>query len=178
MRRPILTFRPGQVAYPDQRGSGLRHFPADMHLAAWLDAMGIAWDAITDHDLEAEGTSLLARYKCVLTGSHPEYHSLGTLDALRDYTAQGGRLAYLGGNGFYWRVATSAHIPDVLELRRSESGTRAWAADTGEYYHSSTAATAGYGGARTGHRSSWPVSASPPRAGSRARTTDACPTDG
>ena len=143
MRRPMLTFRPGQVAYPDQRGSGLRHFPADMHLAAWLDAMDIAWDAITDHDIEAEGVALLARYKTVLTGSHPEYHSLGTLDALRDYTATGGRLVYLGGNGFYWRVAVSAEVPDVLELRRTESGTRAWAADNGEYFH---AFDGGYGG--------------------------------
>ncbi|MCC6719880.1 MAG: N,N-dimethylformamidase large subunit [Acetobacteraceae bacterium] len=143
MRRPILTFRPGQIAYPEARGSGLRHFPADMHLAAWLDAMGIAWDAITDHDLEEEGVGLLARYRCVLTGSHPEYHSLGTLDALRDYTAEGGRLVYLGGNGFYWRVATSPDIPDVLELRRTESGTRAWAAETGEYYHQFDG---GYGG--------------------------------
>ena len=143
MRRPILTFRPGQLAYPDQRGSGLRHFPADMHLAAWLDAMGIAWDAITDHDIEAEGVGLLSRYKTVLTGSHPEYHSLGTLDALRDYTATGGRLVYLGGNGFYWRVAVSAEVPDVLELRRTESGTRAWAADNGEYFH---AFDGGYGG--------------------------------
>ena len=135
MRRPILTFRAGQVAYPDARGSGLRHFPADMHLAAWLDAMGIAWDAITDHDVAAEGVALLARYACVLTGSHPEYQSLGTMDALGDYTANGGRLAYLGGNGFYWRVATSEAVPDVLELRRTESGTRAWAAEPGEYYH-------------------------------------------
>jgi len=143
MRRPILTFRAGQVAYPDQRGSGLRHFPADMHLAAWLDAMGIAWDAITDHDIAAEGVALLSRYKCVLTGSHPEYHSLGTLDALRDYTAGGGRLAYLGGNGFYWRVAASSAVPDTLELRRTEGGTRAWAADPGEYFHQFDG---GYGG--------------------------------
>jgi len=143
LRRPILTFRPGYLAYPDARGSGLRHFPADMHLAAWLDAMGIAWDAITDHDIEAEGTDLLARYKVVLTGSHPEYHSLGTLDALRDYTATGGRLVYLGGNGFYWRVAATPLVPDTLELRRTESGTRAWAADPGEYYHQFDG---GYGG--------------------------------
>ncbi len=143
MRRPILTFRPGYLAYPDARGSGLRHFPADMHLAAWLDAMGIAWDAITDHDIEAEGTDLLARYNVVLTGSHPEYHSMGTLDALRDYTATGGRLMYLGGNGFYWRVAATPLVPDTLELRRTESGTRAWAADPGEYYHQFDG---GYGG--------------------------------
>ncbi len=141
--RPILTFRPGYLAYPDQRGSGLRHFPADMHLAAWLDAKGIAWDAITDHDVEAEGPDLLARYKTVLTPSHPEYQSLGTLDALCDYTANGGRLMYLGGNGFYWRVATSPHVPGTLELRRTESGTRAWAADPGEYYHQFDG---GYGG--------------------------------
>ena len=143
LRRPVLTFRPGQMAYVDLKGSGLRHFPADMHLASWLDAMGIAWDAITDHDLEREGISLLSRYRCVLTGSHPEYQSPATLDALRNWLTEGGRLAYLGGNGFYWRVATSAAVPDALELRRSEGGTRAWAADPGEYFH---AFDGGYGG--------------------------------
>jgi N,N-dimethylformamidase len=135
LRRPVLTFRPGQMAYVDRKGSGLRHFPADMHLALWLDKMGIAWDAITDHDLEREGVALLSRYRCVLTGSHPEYQTLATLNFLRDWLAEGGRLAYLGGNGFYWRVATSSAVPDTLELRRSEGGTRAWAADPGEYYH-------------------------------------------
>ena len=143
LRRPVLTFRPGQMAYVDLKGSGLRHFPADMHLALWLDKMGIAWDAITDHDLEREGVTLLSHYRCVLTGSHPEYQSLATLDFLRDWLAEGGRLGYLGGNGFYWRVATSSAVPDTLELRRSEGGTRAWAADPGEYYH---AFDGGYGG--------------------------------
>jgi len=143
LRRPVLTFRPGQMAYVDRKGSGLRHFPADMHLALWLDKMGIAWDAITDHDLEREGVALLSRYRCVLTGSHPEYQTLATLNFLRDWLAEGGRLAYLGGNGFYWRVATSSAVPDTLELRRSEGGTRAWAADPGEYYH---AFDGGYGG--------------------------------
>ncbi|MFO1246685.1 MAG: DUF6605 domain-containing protein [Alphaproteobacteria bacterium] len=143
LRRPVLTFRAGQIAYVDPKGSGLRHFPADMHLAAWLDAMGIAWDAITDHDLEREGAELLSRYKCVLTGTHPEYQSIGTLNAVRDYIGGGGRLCYMGGNGFYWRVAVSADVPDTLELRRTESGTRAWAAEPGEYFH---AFDAGYGG--------------------------------
>ena len=143
LRRPVLTFRPGQMAYVDLKGSGLRHFPADMHLALWLDKMGIAWDAVTDHDLEAEGVALLSRYRCVLTGSHPEYQTPGTLNALRDWLGESGRLAYLGGNGFYWRVAASAAAPDALELRRAEGGTRAWAADPGEYYH---AFDGGYGG--------------------------------
>jgi N,N-dimethylformamidase len=143
LRRPVLTFRAGQMAYVDLKGSGLRHFPADMHLALWLDRSGIAWDAITDHDLESEGVALLSRYACVLTGTHPEYQTPGTLNALRDWLGEGGRLCYLGGNGFYWRVANSAAVPDTLELRRSEGGTRAWAADPGEYYH---AFDGGYGG--------------------------------
>jgi N,N-dimethylformamidase len=143
IRRPVLTFRPGQMAYADPRGFGLRHFPADMHLAVWLDAMGIAWDAITDHDVEREGVALLARYRCALTGSHPEYQSIGTLDALRDWLAEGGGLAYLGSTGFYWRVATSDAAPDALELRRTEGCTRAWAAEPGEHFHQFDG---GYGG--------------------------------
>ena len=78
-----------------------------------------------------------------MTGSHPEYHTRNTLDALQNYIDGGGHLAYLGGNGFYWRIATSPAIPDVLEVRRAEGGIRAWAAEPGEYFH---ALDDGYGG--------------------------------
>ncbi|MEO8715056.1 MAG: N,N-dimethylformamidase beta subunit family domain-containing protein, partial [Acetobacteraceae bacterium] len=135
MRRPLLTMRPGFLTFLDQRGSGLRHFPADTHLIDWLEAKHIAFDVITDHDLDREGLDLLRGYRTVLTGSHPEYHTPNTLNALRDYVGGGGRLVYLGGNGFYWRIANSAAVPDVLEIRRAEGGIRAWAAEPGEYYH-------------------------------------------
>ncbi|MDP6709687.1 MAG: N,N-dimethylformamidase large subunit, partial [Alphaproteobacteria bacterium] len=102
----------------------------------WLEAKGHAYDVITDEDLDAEGPALLAPYKVVITGSHPEYHTKGTLDALQAHVDGGGRLMYLGGNGFYWRVADSDTIPGVLEIRRGEGGIRAWAAEPGEYYHS------------------------------------------
>jgi N,N-dimethylformamidase len=143
LRRPIMTFRAGYIAYVDPRGSGLRHFPSDMHLVAWLDAMGIAFDAITDHDVAREGSGLLQSYAAVLTGTHPEYQSPKTLDAMREYITEGGHLAYLGGNGFYWRVAVSDAAPDTIEVRRGEGGTRAWAAEPGEYYN---AFDGGYGG--------------------------------
>jgi len=135
LRRPMLTLRPGYLTFHDARGSGLRHFSADSHLTDWLDATGQAFDVITDHDLHTEGVALLARYRCVLTGSHPEYHTLETLDALQAYVGAGGRLCYLGGNGFYWRIAVSAAIPDVLEVRRAEGGIRAWDAAPGEAHH-------------------------------------------
>ena len=34
---------------------------------------------------------------------------------------------YLGGNGFYWRVAAHQDLPGVLEVRRAEGGIRTWA---------------------------------------------------
>jgi N,N-dimethylformamidase len=133
--RPILTMRPGFLTFNDPRGSGMRHYPADLHLLAWLEAKGIAFDTVTDEDLDDEGVGLIAPYRAVLTGSHPEYHTLGTIDALTAYTRQGGRLAYLGGNGFYWRVARDRTNPCAIELRRAEGGIRTWAAEPGEYYH-------------------------------------------
>ncbi len=134
-RRPVMTMRPGFLTFNDARGSGLRHYPADTHLLAWLEAKGIAFDIVTDEDLDDAGAALLAPYRCVLTGSHPEYHTLGTLDALAAHTAGGGRLCYLGGNGFYWRIARDRRHPHMIELRRAEGGIRAWAAEPGEYYH-------------------------------------------
>ncbi len=141
--RPILTMRPGYLTFNDARGSGLRHYPADTHLLAWLEAKGIDFDVITDEDLHEEGAALLQPYRVVMTGSHPEYHTLETLDALQAYTRGRGRLMYLGGNGFYWRIAVTQTMPGMLELRRAEGGIRAWAAEPGEYYHQTDGA---YGG--------------------------------
>jgi N,N-dimethylformamidase len=142
-RRPLMTWRPNFLAYNDPRGSGMRHIPADSHLTGWLDRMGVDFDVITDHDLHAEGAALLEPYNVVLTGTHPEYHTVETLDALTTYTETGGRLMYLGGNGFYWRVALSDKVPGAIEIRRTEGGIRLWAAEPGEYYHSFDGA---YGG--------------------------------
>lgn len=134
-RRPILTMRPGFVSINDTRGSGLRHYPADTHILAWLEAKGFDFDIVTDEDLDDEGVALLSPYRAVLTGSHPEYHTLGTLDALQAYTENGGRLVYLGGNGFYWRIARDKTKPHLFEVRRAEGGIRLWAAEPGEYFH-------------------------------------------
>ena len=134
--RPIMTMRHNFLTFDDPYGSGMRHFPADTHLIDWLDAMGHDVDIITDEDLDDEGVDLIAPYKVVITGSHPEYHTSGTLDALDAYCHQrGGRLMYMGGNGFYWRVARSSDWPGALEIRRAENGIRTWAAEPGEYYN-------------------------------------------
>ena len=134
--RPMLNLRVGYFTYPypEIRGSGLRHYPADSHLLMWLSHQGHAFDLITDEELHQEGLSLLARYKTVLTGTHPEYHTPQMLDALTQYRDQGGRLVYLGGNGFYWKIALDPQRAGIVEIRRGEGGIRAWAAEPGEYY--------------------------------------------
>jgi len=135
--RPMFNVRLGYLTYPDPdiRASGLRHYPADTHLTAWLEAKGYDYDIITDWELQTEGSDVLKSYDVVTTGSHPEYHTRETLDALLGYRDGGGRFMYLGGNGFYWKVALSGEQDGVIEIRRAEGGIRAWAAEPGEYYN-------------------------------------------
>src|ERR1700728_2565943 len=46
--RPLLTMRPGFITFCEQgEGSGLRHYPADFHLLAWLEARGYQFDVVT-----------------------------------------------------------------------------------------------------------------------------------
>jgi N,N-dimethylformamidase len=123
--RPILNMRP--------KGD-LWQFNADTHIVDWLAAKGLDCDIITDEDLEERGLDCLKPYRCILTGTHPEYYSLKMLDAVQDYTDRGGRLVYLGANGFYWRIAWHPALPGVIEHRRSEDGMRAWTTLPGESY--------------------------------------------
>lgn len=136
--RPILNMRPKYSSWLGGAGSGLWQFNADLHLIDWLEQQDIAYDVITDEDLHEEGLAALAPYQAVVTGTHPEYYSTAMLDSLQAYLSHGGRLAYLGGNGFYWRIAFHPTLPGVIEVRRTEDGTRTWMAETGEYHHSFT----------------------------------------
>ncbi|MDQ6675060.1 MAG: LamG domain-containing protein [Chloroflexota bacterium] len=134
--RPILNMRPKYRAWRLQDAP--RHFAADLYLVAWLEARGFAYDVVTDEDLHREGAELLGRYSAVLTGSHPEYYTLAMQTGIKQYLDGGGRLMYLGGNGFYWVTSVDPQHPHAIELRRGISGTRAWESLPGEWYHSTT----------------------------------------
>ena len=144
-RRPLFSLRPGYITFGATEGdcSGLRHLQADTHLYAWLEKKGIPYDIVTDQELHDDGIEAIKGYRAVTTGSHPEYHTPRTLDALRQYREQGGHFMYLGGNGFYWRIAVHPEGNGTLEIRRNEGGIRAWAAEPGEYFQ---AFDGGYGG--------------------------------
>jgi N,N-dimethylformamidase len=133
-RRPMIDSRPWHRIVT--RGNAGREVSGDLYLIDWLEHEGIAYDTITDDDLHAEGASLLRPYAGVITGGHPEYTSEEMLDALASYTANGGNLAYLGGNGFYWVTTVTPGAPHILEVRRGRSGSRTWTGEPGEGHHS------------------------------------------
>jgi len=125
--RPIFNMRPK---------TGLWSFNADTHVTDWLETMGQSFDVVTDEDLHQEGVAAMAPYPVVITGAHPEYWSTPMWDAMVAYQQRGGRLMYLGGNGFYWRIAYHDHLPGVIEMRRAEGGMRYQSTEPGEYYQS------------------------------------------
>jgi len=134
--RPLFNLRPKYLTFGDSTCSGLRHFPADTHLIAWMHHNNIDYDIITDHELHKDGVAAIAGYQTLMTGTHPEYHTHQTLNALQEFRdGYGGNLIYLGGNGFYWRVAAKDEDASILEIRRAEDGVRTWASNPGEYHH-------------------------------------------
>jgi N,N-dimethylformamidase len=134
--RPNLNGAPCYHSWLGGHGSALYQYNADTHIFDWLDHRGIEYDVITDEDLHADGLDLIRDYRVILTGTHPEYHSTAMWDTMKAWIDRGGRLMYLGANGWYWRIAFHQHLPGVFELRRSEDGIRTWEAEPGEYYHS------------------------------------------
>lgn len=128
-RRPMLNMRPGLYTF---------NYVNDTHVLKWLELRGHAYDVATDLDLHRHGRKLLDGYAVVMTLSHPEYWSTPMWDALHAWQEAGGRHMYLGGNGFYWRIAWSDAYPGVIENRRGISGVRTWEGEPGEHHLSFT----------------------------------------
>ncbi|TPI12464.1 hypothetical protein FJW06_17040 [Mesorhizobium sp. B4-1-3] len=132
-RKPKATLR-DDYNYPL---CGCPHnLPVDLHFLRFCNENGIALDIVTDHDLHQHGIEDLRGHRAVVTGSHPEYMSTQMEGALRQFAAEGGSIAYLGGNGF---AGTVAFKDDLMELRRSplESG-RTWDGPISEQHLSIT----------------------------------------
>jgi N,N-dimethylformamidase len=134
-RRPVLNMRPG---HRNWQTHAPRALSADLYLVDWLRAEGMPFDTLCDHDLHAEGDELLAPYRVLISGCHPEYWTATMLDALEAWLDGGGRLMYLGGNGFYWVTSIDPARPHVVEVRRGVCGIRTWESAPGEHHHTST----------------------------------------
>ena len=133
--------RPVPNLHPEYRWWGSnapRHLSADLELVRWLEHGDYRYDIITDESLHSQGAQLLSHYRVVLTGSHPEYWTAPMLHGLSRYLAHGGRLMYLGGNGFYWVMSLDDNLPHVIEIRRDWVASGIWESMPGEGHHSMT----------------------------------------
>jgi N,N-dimethylformamidase len=134
-RRPIYNLRPKHRTAPVAIPWG---FPADLSIIGWLEHKGYNYEVITDEDLHRDGLSALKPYNVVINGAHPEYYSERMLDATESYLNNGGRLMYVGGNGYYWVASFRDDELWCMEVRKLESGSRAWQARPGEHYHANS----------------------------------------
>ena len=133
MRQPVTNFRPEGRIYK---------FCQDLLIVAWLEHEGVPFDVVTDEDVDREGVAALEPYRVVITGSHPEYVSTKMLDAIDEHARAGGRLMYIGGNGFYSRIAYHPRFGGVVEVRRPDN-PKLWAADAAQGHHAFTGERAG-----------------------------------
>lgn len=133
--RPMVNMRPNYVNW---LSAGRRHFSADLFITGWLERLGIAFDVITDEDLDERGLEALRSYDVVITGSHPEYPTVAEIVALEQYSDAGGNIMYLGANGFYWVTSYLDDTRTGIEVRRGYTAQRNWNSHPAELYHSST----------------------------------------
>ncbi|MER9064692.1 N,N-dimethylformamidase beta subunit family domain-containing protein [Mesorhizobium sp. M0698] len=125
LRRPAVNLQPG---------GWLWNFQIDLCLLGWLAHVAPDHQTLTDEDLDREGLAALDGCQVLVTGSHPEYWSLSMLQALDGFLARGGRLMYLGANGFYWAIDFHPQREGLIEIRRRRPGNGRFGA--GEAYSS------------------------------------------
>lgn len=74
----------------------------------WAAKNGYRLDFAINRDLE-ENPSLLSHYRLMVSVGHDEYWSWGMRDAVDQFVAQGGNVAFFSGNAVYWQVRYEDH---------------------------------------------------------------------
>jgi hypothetical protein len=69
----------------------------------WAEGEGLAFDMLTDYDLDVESDAL-DPYDVVMLVGHSEYWSGAERDQLERFVDRGGRLAIFSGNTAFWKV--------------------------------------------------------------------------
>ena len=133
MHRPVTNFRPHGRMYK---------FCQDLLIVAWLERTGVAYDVVSDDDLDREGLEALAPYRVLVTSSHPEYTSTPMMDAVEGFVRGGGRLVNLGGNTYWHRIAYHPTRSGMTEVRRPDL-PRLWRADASQGHDTLTGEAAG-----------------------------------
>jgi hypothetical protein len=92
---------------------------------------------LTDHDISDEPSTIF-QYDVLISSTHPEYATLTMLNCFEHFVQRGGRMMYLGGNGYYWVTAHNPVQDHLIEVRRAQSGCRSFELRPGDRVHSLT----------------------------------------
>lgn len=110
----IVNFqRPNLVTFPYSNDGHLAN--AELHILRWLEDKGYSYDLIADRDLHDDPT-LLMDYEAVIVSTHSEYWTYDMLLNFYNYQQSGGDVAYLSGNGIYFKVT---YQDQQIEVRKN-----------------------------------------------------------
>ena len=108
LRRPgvgsgglVAISDPPDTHSPGSRRQTIDHW--DAPFIRWLEDRRYEVDFCTDVDVHRD-PALLARYALMLSVGHDEYWSGAMRQAVQDYIAGGGNVAFLTGNTAWWRI--------------------------------------------------------------------------
>jgi hypothetical protein len=82
----------------------------DLGLLRWYWHSGYRADFISDDDLERiSNARQLSHYRLIVFGGHEEYVTSHTFDLITSYRNNGGNLAFLSANNFFYKVKVSGN---------------------------------------------------------------------
>jgi N,N-dimethylformamidase len=108
----LSTARPNPVASPE--GSPVHLANAEKLTLAWLEKEKMAYNLITDWDLDQQ-PDLLNRYSILILNTHGEYWTAPMYDQLERFLQRGGNLLTLSGNAIHWKAVIKGN---QLEVRK------------------------------------------------------------
>ncbi|MBI3772855.1 MAG: hypothetical protein HY272_09175 [Gammaproteobacteria bacterium] len=103
------------------RVSFLRPIPSDAYrwdlpFIEWAEKNGYRMDYAINSDFE-RNPDLIKHYKLVLSVGHDEYWSAGMRDQLEAFIANGGNVAFFGGNNITWQIRYEADAQEMVIWR-------------------------------------------------------------
>lgn len=136
----VTRRKPSRTGNPWFKRFGGDKIIALVYMLEWLDSQDCRYDVITDDQLHSGEVDLAAQYDCLIMAGHNEYWSLSMMRALEGFTASGGRVLYLAGDGFIWVTSTDTGRPYILECRKDMAGdyNPGLPRDSGEAAHSTS----------------------------------------
>jgi N,N-dimethylformamidase len=156
LRKPLTSFVPdnyyqgmgkcprcGAYRHPCAMIHWVTGVMASLYTIHWLEHLGIEYEVLADHDLDAQQPGTLADYRVVLNVAHSEYWTEPMLNTFAHYLEHGGRVMHLAGNALYWVSSLHPQRRHLMEIRRADGTWPLAGGEPGELQHACTGTRGG-----------------------------------